>query len=184
MISPLFSRYHSDIGYWGVEKEFFEKFPEFKGVMSEAHVYEPRDGEGGIWNYDGRGGEVRSVSPTSNSSTSSPRDRVQEVLPDTTTEAQMRSSVSVTNSGSTNSTAPSPEEVALGTLDAEGDMDVDMLGTQPMTENVKAEEANNVHAVHALQFDFPPQERGPALGVGYETADAYMMELFNDLPCC
>lgn len=43
-MSPLFERYFSDLQYWGMERAFFERFPELRGDMA---------------GYDGRiGGEV------------------------------------------------------------------------------------------------------------------------------
>jgi hypothetical protein len=36
-ISPLFAQYHRDIHCWGMEKEFFERFPELAGELGVAH---------------------------------------------------------------------------------------------------------------------------------------------------
>ena len=171
-ISPMFERYHSDLKYWGVEPVFFEKFPEFKGVMSVAHSYEPVPGEG----------PARAVSPIdSDSSTPSPpSQRFEEPnepkmsggLPPSNRRDSTAHSTSTTSSGS----PPSPEEVHLGDMAELGDVEL-MEGLDGTLG--KAEDSEQL-------FNFSPegQTATDANGkVAYEGADAYMMELFNDLPC-
>ncbi len=75
---------------------------------------------------------------------------------------------STVSSIASSSTAASPEDVHLGDIG-----DVEMLDHME----------GHVRKGPGLTFDFTPEERQAAAGTAYETADAYMMELFNDLPC-
>lgn len=176
----MFERYHSDLKYWGVEPVFFEKFPEFKGVMSQAHVYEPREGPGN----QGTVG-LRAVSPAdTDASMSPPRDAIPGVGSPIAArnEDRRESSDSVSSSTVSSQHAPSPEEVRLSEM---GDMDVEMMEDADDGLTFEFDAASHGlqnAAAHGLR---PPtlEQRDGSGKVVFEGQDAYLMELFNDLPC-
>ena len=191
-ISPMFERYHSDLKYWGVEPVFFEKFPEFKGVMSQAHVYEPREGRGDV-------GTLRAVSPAdTDASTSPPRYAVLRVDSPIVArnEDSRRSSDSLSSSTVPSQRAPSPEEVQLDSMNSLDDVEMmenhdgtfrqtpsdDPSGEGMALEFDAASHGLQEAAAHGLR---PPtlEQRDGSGKVVFEGQDAYLMELFNDLPC-
>lgn len=190
-ISPMFERYHSDLKYWGVEPVFFEKFPEFKGVMSQAHVYEPREGPGDV-------GTLRAVSPAdTDATTSPPRDAVPGVGSPIAARNEDRrgSSDSLSSSTVSSQHAPSPEEVQLDPMNSLNDVEMmeNLNGTFRQTpsddpsggipfEFDAASHGLQEAAAHGLR---PPtlEQRDGSGKVVFEGQDAYLMELFNDLPC-
>lgn len=188
-ISPMFERYHSDLKYWGVEPVFFEKFPEFKGVMSQAHVYEPREGPGDLGTIG-----LRAVSPAdTDASTSPPRDAVPGVGSPLAAmdDGRRDSDGSVSSSTVSSQHAPSPEEVQLGDM---GDVEmIDGYGTLGKTPaddpsgEMTFEFDATAHGLQNAAFQglHPPtlEQRDGSGKIVYEGQDSYLMELFNDLPC-
>lgn len=183
----MFERYHSDIKYWGVEPVFFEKFPEFKGVMSQAHVYESREGPEDLGTIG-----LRAVSPAdTDASMSPPRDAVPGLGSPIAARIEDRcgSSDSVSSSTVSSYQAPSPEEVQLGSMEDVEMMELDGTFGKPVdhSNNMTFEFDAASHglrnaAAHGLR---PPtlEQRDGSGKVVFEGQDAYLMELFNDLPC-
>lgn len=157
--------------------------------MSQAHVYEPREGPG-----DQGPIGLRAVSPAdTDASTSPPRDAVPGVGSPIAARNERRrgSDGSVSSSTVTSQHAPSPEEVQLGDM---GDVEMmDGYGTMGKTPagNSSGEMTFEFDAtVHGLQNAaaqglHPPtlEQRDGSGKIVYEGQDAYLMELFNDLPC-
>lgn len=167
----MFERYHSDLKYWGVEPVFFDKFPEFKGVMSVAHVYEEVEGEG----------PGRAVSPIDSDASVSPREETSPVMAEPMMSGGLATSDrhdsnSNTATSTSSGSPPSPEEVHLDMADV--DMMDGLAGTPCKEEGLTFEFDGDTLQGHGGQ-----EGRDGSGKVVFEGADAYIMELFNDLPC-
>jgi hypothetical protein len=163
-MSELFARYHGDLRYWGVEKEFFDAFPELGCDLPVAHCWDeeerlsvspPRE-EGD--NGPVLGSITEQTSSSGHKSTGSVGSARSVGSPDTGGETEMRDADNGLREGST-ALSDAPSSV----------FDEQMEDAQQQAQ---------AQMEHHLG-----QEGGDGGHQSYDHPDRYLMDLFNDLPC-